>query len=249
MSELNPVKVRAVVLASRSAGEADKLLTLYTYELGKVRARAVSAGRTTAKLLGATEPFVESELMVFLRPGSSWGKITGGRLLRCYPTLYTGWTATTEASELCELLDRLTPDQQSSPDKFELICQALAQVAREPHPAIRWAFALRLLVLAGFGLRLDGCLRCGPAETALWLAPAVGGLLCAVHAGRGDKRMLVSPAVQERLRWLATIPWEAIRSKTWSPEATGFLEQLIDQCLTPHLTRPLRSAQFRMQLA
>lgn len=258
--------VWAVVLMSRPAGEADKLVTLYTHELGKVRARAVSAGRTTAKLLGATEPFVESELMVFLRPNSSWGKITGGRLLRCYPSLYSGWEAATEASYLCELLDRLTPDRQASPAKFALIRQALAQVATAPHPALRWAFALRLLALVGVGLRLDGCLRCARTddvipETAVWLIPEVGGLLCPSHRGdlehlspdvtRGSqgRAILVSPAVQARLRWLMSVPWEEIRSKLWSPEATGFLERLIDDCLAFHLTHPLKSAQFRAQLA
>lgn len=245
MSDPRLVKLRALVLASRPAGEADKLLTLYSDALGKIRARAVSAGRTTAKLLGATEPFVESELMVFLRPESPWGKITGGRVLRCHPALYATWVATAEASYLCEVLDRLVPDRQASPIKFELLRQALAQVAAGPHPAVRWAFVLRLLELAGFGLQLTGCVRCGATGRALWLVPEVGGYLCEVHAGGRTRGTLISPAVQERLRGLAGDPWDVCRAKPWSSEATEFFERLLDQCLTTHLTRPLKSAQFR----
>ena len=70
--------VRAVVLWSRRSREADKVVGLFTREMGRVTARAISAARATAKFSALTEPFVESDIALYLVPGRGWGKIVGG---------------------------------------------------------------------------------------------------------------------------------------------------------------------------
>src|SRR5437870_4769564 len=104
-------KLHAIVLWSRRSREADKILGIYTDLLGQLTVRATSAARPIAKFASLTEPFVECEMAVYLRPGEGWGKMVGGRLRRSFPRLRTDLARTTAAAWVCEVLHRLTPEE------------------------------------------------------------------------------------------------------------------------------------------
>ncbi|MEK7451299.1 MAG: DNA repair protein RecO [Patescibacteria group bacterium] len=53
---MNELSAEAIVLDCRESGEFDKIIFLYTQELGKVAAKAVSARKITSKLAGHLEP-------------------------------------------------------------------------------------------------------------------------------------------------------------------------------------------------
>jgi len=145
--------VQAVVLWSRRSREADKIVGLFTREMGRVTARATSAARSTAKFGALTEPFVESDIALYLVPGRGWGKIVGGRIRSSFPALRTQVDRSTAASWVCEVVQRLTPEEQSSPEKFFLLHETLSALSSTPRLGmIRLAFAVRFLAIAGFGL-------------------------------------------------------------------------------------------------
>src|SRR6266705_5588634 len=136
--------VRAVVLWSRRSREADKVVGLFTREMGRVTARATSAARAAAKFSALTEPFVESEIALYMVPGRGWGKIVGGRIHTSHPALRTQVDRSTAASWVCEVVQRLTPEEQASPEKFVLLHDTLSALCRgERLGMIRLAFAVR----------------------------------------------------------------------------------------------------------
>src|SRR5215467_14095100 len=94
--------VHAITLWSRRSREADKVVGLFTREMGRVTARATSAARSTAKFAALTEPFVESEIALYLIPGRGWGKIVGGKMISSYPPLRLRIDRSTTASWVCE---------------------------------------------------------------------------------------------------------------------------------------------------
>src|SRR5436853_5334524 len=117
--------VRAVVLWSRRSREADKVVGLFTREMGRVTARATSAARAAAKFSALTEPFVESDIALYMVPGRGWGKIVGGKMRSSFPALRTQVDRSTAASWVCEVIHRLTPEEQTSPEKFVLLQETL----------------------------------------------------------------------------------------------------------------------------
>ncbi len=64
MSEARSFRVEAVVLRHSDWGEADRLLTLYTRERGKVRAIAKGARRIRSRKAGHLEPFTRVTLQL-----------------------------------------------------------------------------------------------------------------------------------------------------------------------------------------
>src|SRR5882724_2879177 len=138
--------VRAVVLWSRRSREADKVVGLFTHEMGRVTARATSAARAGAKFSALTEPFVESEIALYLVPSHGWGKIVGGKMISSFPALRTDVTRSTAAAWICEVVNRLTPEEQPSPEKFDLLHETLeALSSATSYGVTRLAFAVRFL--------------------------------------------------------------------------------------------------------
>src|SRR5438445_2853714 len=117
--------IHAIVLWSRRSREADKVVGLFTREMGRVTARATSAARPAAKFAALTEPFVQSEMALYLKPGVGWGKIVGGKLTCSYPGLRTELARSTAASWVCEIMHRLTPEEQPSAEKYDLLTETL----------------------------------------------------------------------------------------------------------------------------
>src|SRR4051812_21577410 len=110
--------LRAVVLWSRRSREADKIVGLYTDTMGRLTAGATSAARPSAKFVALTEPFVESDLAVYWDSKRGWGKLVGGQMRRAFPGLRAQVDRSTAAAWVCEVLYRLTPEEQASPEKF-----------------------------------------------------------------------------------------------------------------------------------
>jgi DNA repair protein RecO (recombination protein O) len=208
--------LRAVVLSSRRSREADKVVTLFTDSLGRVTARATSAARVTAKFAALTEPFVESEIALYMKPGQGWGKVVGGRLLRSFPNLRTHLERSTAASWVCEILQRLTPEEQPSPEKYALLTEALEAIETASHfGVLRLAYALRFLHMAGFGLE----------NRTAW-------------------RML-EQAEPAKAAELIRAPLANLGESHWPSVEVKALEQLAASVVHDYLNRPLQVNRFR----
>ncbi|OGO39027.1 MAG: DNA repair protein RecO, partial [Chloroflexi bacterium RBG_16_56_8] len=64
MPEFRSFRVEAVVLRHNDYGEADRFLTLYTRQQGKLRALAKGARKVTSRKAGHLEPFTHVALQL-----------------------------------------------------------------------------------------------------------------------------------------------------------------------------------------
>jgi DNA repair protein RecO len=209
-------KLHAVVLWSRRSRDADKVIGIYTDTMGRLTVRATSAARSIAKFVALTEPFVEFEMAVYLRPGEAWGKMVGGRLHRSFPQLRTDITRTTAAAWICEVVHRLTPEELPGPDKFRLLTESLEALEGAVHTnLIRLAFALRFLSLAGFGLDLR------------------------------DPWMAFQASSPERAAALVQAPMAELGAASWDEPLLAELQNLAGGVVNDHLSHPLHVNRFR----
>lgn len=148
------LNVDAVVLSAAPSLEADRRLTLFTRERGKLYARATGARRAGARLSAATEPGARARFRLWLPNDAAGGRVTGGSLVAGVPGR-GDWERTTIALSLLELTDRLTPLLQPHPEKFDLLTRALAAVGRGA-PEAAAAFAVQFGRLAGYGRTGEG---------------------------------------------------------------------------------------------
>jgi DNA repair protein RecO (recombination protein O) len=161
------VNALGIVLARRAIGEYDRLITLFTEDLGKVPVRFIGVSRPAGKLKALSEPAVYGEYRLHLSPRSEMAKCVGGRLIGSFPQIRADLARTTAALYCAEMLDRLTADHSPSPEKFRLLASTLAALEEAPSRWLSLAFGLRLMELAGFGLRERAPSSCARVWKAL----------------------------------------------------------------------------------
>ena len=174
-------KARAVVLNSRPLGEADRMLRLYTRELGRVDAVVKGVRKTTSKWGGRLEPYNVCDLMLY--QGRTLFTVTQAHLVDVFLRLRDDREALTAAAVVCEAVAGLTPEHEPEERVFALLRNTLKELDNGLHgtaleaPLVLGA-VLKLLYEAGYMPVLEHCVTCGGGERALGFSAARGGLVC-----------------------------------------------------------------------
>ena len=150
-----------MVLRHADDGEADRLLTLYTRQLGKTRVLVKGARKLTSRKAAHLEPFTPVKLQ--LAKGRDLLLVTQADTVEAYLPLRENLMLTGHASYVVELLDRFTyEDDAENVTVFRLLTDTLARLASTPDSwlAIRY-YEMRLLDYLGFRPHLVECANCG----------------------------------------------------------------------------------------
>lgn len=180
-TEVRQEKTRAVVLASRPLGEADRILRLYTRELGRADAVVKGVRKTTSKWGGRLEPFNVCDLVLY--HGRTLYTVTQAQAVEVYPRLRSEREALTAAAVVCEAVAGLTAMHEPEERVFNLLRNALHELdlgfagSATAAPLLLGAL-LKLLYVAGYMPVLEHCVACGGGGLALGFSAAQGGLVC-----------------------------------------------------------------------
>ena len=140
--------VEAVVLGSRNFEEADRLLTLFTLQLGKITVIAKGVRRITSKRGGNLD--ILNCVTVTLVTGRSLRIVTEAQVINAYPNLKDNLSKAFYAYYILELVNSLTVEEQEHPDIFLLLKQVLTLFSKEPRRILITAFEIKLLSSLGF---------------------------------------------------------------------------------------------------
>jgi DNA repair protein RecO (recombination protein O) len=160
MPEFRSFRAQAVVLRHKDWGEADRLLTLFTREQGKVRALAKGARKVTSRKAGHLEPFTYATLQ--LAKGRDLLIVTQAETVNAFLGIGEDLVKTGYASYVLELLDRFTYEEDSGhPSLFKLLVDTLDRLEKEADAwvAVRY-YEMRLLDYTGFRPQLFECANC-----------------------------------------------------------------------------------------
>lgn len=240
-----PVNVQAIVLRRRPMGEADKLLTLFTREMGKLTAVARGARKPTGKLAGATETCVQARFQ--LASGKTFWIVTQASVERARARLHRLLLNAAAAIYLCELTDRLLEDSAPDEGLFDLLAGALDELETSRYPVwVLCRFEIGVMLQQGYTPVLDSCIRCGKpieGDTVAFL-PEMGGVLCVECATTLPRIVNLS-----RLAWLT---WRMLSicgdAEYPGDEASEQLEHAVHLHLRYHLEREVKSSQVLWQL-
>lgn len=104
---------KGIVLSRIDYGEADRILTLLTPELGKLRLMARGVRKAKSKLAGGIELFSTAEIS-FISGRGEIGTLTSARLIKYYSSIVQNIDRVQLGYELIKLLHRATEDQPES---------------------------------------------------------------------------------------------------------------------------------------
>lgn len=239
----------AIVLKRHDHGEADRILTLYTREQGKVSVIAKGVRRIASRKSGHVELFTHSTFM--LAKGRNLDVLTQADTVEPFAALREDLIRTTYAYHVAELCDRLTEEDNPNPQAFELLRGALEALceADDPSLVVRF-FEIRLLGLSGYRPQLFHCALCGETlgEEGNAFSPEAGGMLCPKHRGQMPDTLPLDAASFRVLRFLQTRDWAMARRIDLTPATRGALERVMHSYLRHLLERDLNSTGFLRNL-
>lgn len=239
-------RVEAIVLKHFDFGEADRLLTLYSREQGKLRALAKGARKPGSRKGGHLEPF--SRVSLLLTEGRDLHIVSQAEAITTNSALSENLVALGYASYVVELLDKFSGDHDVNRGLYRLLRETLERLVSgdELHLAVRF-YEVRLLDQVGFRPELQVCLNCRKQIKAedQYFSFEQGGVLCP-DCGKlfpGAARP-ISLAALKILRHLQRSNYEEARRAKPSVHVQLELEGLMNLYLTYLLERSLNSPRF-----
>lgn len=235
----------AVVLGSKNWGEADKMMTLFTYDRGLVEAAAFGCRRPRSPLAAGMQMF--SSIEVQLSEGKRVDTVRQCTLKKHYKKLSEDLEVMAYGSFVAEFLREFLPPGQPEPQMFARLLYILDSFeVRNPRVTALMA-VIQLLEFTGMQLHFEHCLHCGaPVDGEAYLSFNAGGVLCA------DCREPGAEPLPDNLRRfileLRDYDWENPPELRITGAQLMQAENLFLQYLQNLLGKPLKSLAFIQQL-
>ncbi len=238
-------KTPAIVLRQRRLGDADKIITLYSANYGKLDAVAKGVRRVTSRLAGHVEPLNHGSYL--LAHGRNLDIITQAQTIETFQPLRDDLGRLSRALYAVELVDRATEERAENFALYRLLLDTLRRLSqRDDLDLILRFFEMTLLVQLGYRPELRQCVVCGrrlEAERNAW-APGAGGGVCPnCRPGEMALRPLSVNALKV-LRLLQSGNFQEVARLRIAPELAEELERHLRDAIHYALERDVRSAAF-----
>lgn len=245
MPRLRVYKTEAIVLKAGALGEADRLLTLYTPYLGKIKALAKGVRRPKSKLGGHLELLSYSTMM--LAQGRNLDIVSQSQTLEAFLPLRQDLWRIGCALYAAELVDRFTPERVEDYPLYKLLLDTLRRLAqgRRTEITLRY-FEIQLLERLGYRPQLERCLRCSSPlrPIANFFSASAGGVLCPACSPSEPVVRPLSLGALKVMRLLQKEDYAAASRVRLPPQISLELEGLLREYIRYLLEGEVRSLAF-----
>lgn len=242
-------RLAAIVLKRRDLGEADRLLTVFTRDQGKITLLAKGVRRAASRKAGHIEPFTYTDLLV--AKGASLDLVTQAETIRPHRHLREDLWLSSQAYYVVELIDVMTQEADPNSLLFDLLLETLDRLddGQPGALAIRY-FELHALALAGYQPQLHRCVQCNELlkPEVNFLSLERGGCLCPRHGANLVGTIALPLDVLKVLRYLQTTAWEQVAQLRLGDDVGRQVEDVLGRYIVWHLERSLRSPAFIQKL-
>jgi len=146
-----------IIIRRRNLFEADRVLTIFTKDQGKIRVIAKGVRKLKSKLAGNLEPF--SVINFSYSEGKSFDLITSAIVEENLYHLSDNCLLLSKAHYIGELIDKFTEEGEKNQFLFEILRSTLQQIDRN-NPLLLTFFEFKILQNLGFSPELFHCLKC-----------------------------------------------------------------------------------------
>ena len=143
-------RTEGVVLKRRNAGEADRVVTIFTKQRGKIVAVAKGVRKITSRRAGSLEPATQA--VTFFARGKTFDIITQTQLISSFSAARKNLSRLTQIHQILEIVDLFTAENQSHPQVYEILVNTLKSLNTSGNKRELLVTNIRLIVKTlGFG--------------------------------------------------------------------------------------------------
>ena len=251
------VMVSGLVVRTTDYGERDRILSLYTDELGLITVTANGSRSLKSRSLVATELFCYSRF-VLTRRGDRY-TVKEVELIESFFDLRSDVSKIALAGYACEVLSHVGTENMPEPDLLRLCLNTLYALAKEkaPQEQIKGAFEMRAAAILGFMPELSVCADCGNEGEDVVLDVMNGAVRCAACRRDAEEDFLpleenshatilclLTASARAALFYVLRCPLEKILSFRLDEEDMQSFTYAAETYLLNHLERTFKNLEF-----
>jgi len=155
------LKTQGIVIKEVSTGEADKIITIFTRNRGRISAVARGGKRPKSKLAAASQILCYGEYILY--SGKQLYTVNSCDIIEPFYEIRNDIVKLTYAAHFIDIVLEIAQENQPAPKLLQLLLNSLYMLAKtEKQPELVSAiFELRALVTAGYAPHVSQCIRCG----------------------------------------------------------------------------------------
>jgi DNA repair protein RecO (recombination protein O) len=239
-------RTQAIILKRRDFGEADRLLTVFTPERGKLDVIAKGARKPTSHKTGHVELFTRADMLV--HKGRELDIVAQAEMLAPYLALREDLARGAYASYAAELVDRFAAQgDEDYQSVFALLDSTLDRLCSdsEPRLVMRY-FEVHLLDLVGFRPELTECVvsRDDIQAEDQFFSYGLGGIVTPGYAHEGVATVPISMMALKLLRHIQRSPYSQVKALQIPAPVHHEVERIVLGYITYLLERRLQSVDF-----
>ncbi|MDP3758757.1 MAG: DNA repair protein RecO [Candidatus Daviesbacteria bacterium] len=142
------IKVEGIILKRRNLGEADRILTVFSLQKGKITVLAKGVRRIHSRRAGNVE--LLNRVSMYLHQAKTFLILTEAASLDTYQKLKEDLILSTYAFHIIELVDKLTAENQENRSLYTELVEVLQRLSRNPRQILIRAFEVKILSNLGF---------------------------------------------------------------------------------------------------
>ena len=223
------ITIPAIVIRRADYSDYDRMVTLFSPDMGRVDAIARGCRRPKSPLVNAVEPFTSGEFQLFVHKERY--SLEQCQISDSYYELRSDYERLRHGAYWLRLLDTSILPDTPMPELFIVTLRALAHLnyGELPPELVTLAFEAHLTRLSGLSPRMDVCALCGrPVDGDARFDAELGGSVClncpsaAPRVSNGARRILMKlPRTQfDKFQLLADRP-------EW-PEAARLMRSFVN---------------------
>ncbi len=241
----------AIVLKQFDLGEADKIITFYTKDKGKVRAVAKNARKGNNKISGRVLPFTYSEITVYR--GSSIDRINKIDNKYSFTLLREDLNKMAYASYMAEIVEKVGMVDNSNPQLFNLLLMSFQKLVNFPEKKFKYinlVFKLGVLSILGLKPVIDQCVICEkPLKISSRNIFAIdqGGIICINCIEKketGESNYQLSGEALQVIKSILKSGFKIPQNLKITDRGFNNIDELAEKFIQYHLDIELKSRDF-----
>ncbi len=245
MPEPRNYQTEAIVIKKIKLAEADRILTLYTPDYGKIEAVAKGVRRPKSKMAGHLELLTHSQIR--LAHGRNLDTIIGSQTIDSFMSLKNDLWLTSLGLYTTELVNQFTVAHIANPRLFQLLLETLRHLSQADNTelVLRY-FELQMLDLVGYRPQLQECISCRmelqPVVNAF--CSSAGGILCPNCKYEHPASFSISVDALKVLRLFQRSTFEVVSRLKINSELSQELKAAMASYIRYLLEREIKSATW-----
>ena len=244
-------RTKGIVIKYTDLRETDRIVTVFTTNLGKVQVVVKGARKTLSKLGCHLDLFSLAQLEI--AEGRNLDTVIGVQAATSFPNIKKSLSKTSQVYYLVELIDQLIPDEYKDTRIFDLLVSTLkildSDVCQDEvtESLLAQAFKIKLLQLIGFAPQLSKCGQCEQLVTPdgdYYFSNRLGSLRCQSCRGGQNEGVRLSPASLKIIRVLVRENIHFASKIKVDPKDLTLVEDILDNYIKYIIEKEPRSLRF-----